>query len=168
MRSTVVPAQITTVEDRIAGSLTFPQIILLVSSLIFGAAIYAILMPKLHYANYKMAIIVLQFAFFGSLSLRFNGKILADWLIVFLRYRARPRRYIFTKNDLTHRNVIFETEVKTNTAIEEKEKTEVKEVNKLSMLEQIKFDRIFKDEDLSISFKLAKKGGFDVTVNREI
>lgn len=46
MKTTVVPAQITTVEDKIAGSLTFTQIIMLVIPLLTSTAIYVLILPS--------------------------------------------------------------------------------------------------------------------------
>jgi len=166
MKTTVVPAQITTVEDRIAGSLTFPQIILLVMALVVGAAIYGMMPPKLHLGSIKLILIIIQFAFFGTLALRFNGKIVGDWLIIYLRYSARPRRYIFTKNDLIHRDIIIEKE---DPAIAHTKK-EIANVSKqskvLSLKEQIKIDQIFASGDMSVSFKMSKKGGLDVSLKK--
>ena len=162
MKTVVVPAQITTVEDRIAGSLTFPQIILLVMPLVIGAGIYAVMAPKLHFATVKVAIIIIQYSIFGLLALRLNGKIVADWLIIFLRYFARPRRYIFTKNDPIHRDIVIEDNKITTAPEEQTAEQNIKVSPALSLPEQIKIDRILTDAAMSISFKLAKKGGIDV------
>ena len=162
MKTTVVPAQITTVEDRIAGSLTLAQIVLLVISMIIGAGIYAIVMPKMHFGSIKIALILIEFIFFGGLALRFNGKILGDWLIIYLRYSARPRQYIFTKNDLIHRDIVIEEESKTVVAKNPKIAATEKQLGAISLKEQIKFDQIFSRDNLSVSFKMSKKGGVDV------
>ena len=108
MKSVVVPAQITTVEDKIAGSLNFIQIILLVFSLIIGTAFYGLIPPKLHLSSIKIALVIIQFAIFGTLALRYHGKILADWLVIILRFKARPRIYIYTKNDATSREMLVD------------------------------------------------------------
>lgn len=166
MRTTVVPAQITTVEDRIAGSLTFPQIILLVAALVIGAGIYGIMAPKLHLGSIKLTLIIIQSAFFCVLALRFNGKILADWLIIYLRYCARPRRYIFTKNDLIHREIILGQE-ESSIAPEEEATNPISEKSRsLTLPEQIKIDQIFDNDALSVSFKMSKKGGVDVCLKQ--
>ena len=162
MKTTVVPAQITTVEDRIAGSLTFPQIILMVIALVIGAGIYGMMMPKLHLGGIKLSLIIIECAFFGGLALRFSGKILGDWLIIYLRYSVRPRRYIFTKNDLIHREIVIEEESETIVSKRSEIATAEKQAGGISLKEQIKFDRIFNRDDLSVSFKMSKKGGVDV------
>jgi len=166
MKTTVVPAQITTVEDRIAGSLTLAQIVLLVISMIIGAGIYAIVIPKMHFGSIKIALILIEFIFFGGLALRFNGKILGDWLIIYLRYSVRPRRYIFTKNDLIHRDIVIEEESQTIISKNPEITTAEKQLGGISLKEQIKFDQIFNRDNLSVSFKMSKKGGVDVRLEQ--
>jgi len=156
MKSTVVPAQITTVEDKIAGSLTFAQILLLVFSLIIGTAFYGLIPPKLHLSTLKIVLMILQFAFFGLLALRYKGRILAEWLVVYLRYRARPRIYVFTKNDLGSREQLI------NLMPESKEKKPVKAKSRKTDRDAAKGYHIFNDPGSIVSIKPSKKGGLDV------
>lgn len=166
MKTTVVPAQITTVEDRIAGSLTLPQIVLMVMAMVIGAGIYAVVMPKMHFGSIKMTLIAIECIFFGGLALRFNGKILGEWLVIYLCYNSRPRRYIFTKNDSIHREIIIEKEREESaqraTITSETKKTE----KPLTLIEELNIEKIFDDNSLSISFKPSKKGGLDVQLKK--
>lgn len=161
MKTTVVPAQITTVEDRIAGNLTFPQIVLLIIPLITSAAIYVVFPQKMHFSTAKIILIAFQFIFFCGLAIRFRGKILADWLVIYLRFMARPRRYVFTKNDMAARNGYIKLDEK---LIVEEEKTEEKHfhIEELKTTERIQVDRLLENPELSLSFKIAKRGGIDV------
>jgi len=158
-----VPAQITTVEDKIAGSLTFPQLILLVIPLITSTAIYASIGPRLHFTVIKTALILLQFAVFDALAIRFRGKILGDWLVIYLRFAARPRQYIFTKNDTTGRDIVIikpeEYARETSVIVEEKPA-----LQELSLSQRMKLNRIFADGKLSVRFRIAGKGGLDVSL----
>ena len=157
MKSTVVPAQITTVEDKIAGSLNFIQIILLVFSLIIGTAFYGLIPPKLHLSSLKIVLMIGEFAIFGLLALRYKGRILADWLVIYLRYKARPRIYIFTKNDPLSREPL------TNIKIMQKEKTPLVATVKKRIKKNKLIDHpIFENSGSIISIKPSKKGGFDV------
>jgi len=157
MKSTVVPAQITTVEDKIAGSLNFIQIILLVFSLIIGTAFYGLIPPKLHLSSLKIALMIIQFAIFGTLALRYQGKILADWLVIYLRFKARPRIYIFTKNDISSRDQLVETKIASE------EKTPIAITAKKKSRENKIIDRPTIESSGSIvSIRPSKKGGFDV------
>ncbi len=157
MKSTVVPAQITTVEDKIAGSLNFIQIILLVFSLIIGTAFYGSIPPKLHLSSLKIVLMIGEFAIFGLLALRYKGRILADWLVIYLRYKARPRIYIFTKNDPTFREQLADLKI----ADEErkpKTATSKRRVNKKRLIER----PVIESSESIVSIKPSKKGGFDV------
>jgi hypothetical protein len=157
MKSTVVPAQITTVEDKIVGSLNFMQIILLVFSLIIGTAFYGLISPKLHLSTLKMILMIAQFTVFGLLALRYKGRILADWLVIILRYKARPRVYIFTKNDALSR----ELSLSKNLIDVETEPAKVSAKTKTKKNETIERP-VFENSGSIVSIKPSKKGGFDV------
>lgn len=157
MKSTVVPAQITTVEDKIAGSLNFIQIILLVFSLIIGTAFYGLIPPKLHLSSLKIVLMIGEFAIFGLLALRYKGRILADWLVIYLRFKARPRIYIFTKNDPLSREQFADIKIM------QKEKTPLVATVKKRIKKNKLIDHpIFENSGSIISIKPSKKGGFDV------
>lgn len=161
MKTTVVPAQITTVEDRIAGNLNFPQIILLVFSLIIGAAIYAVFPPNIHLSAAKIVLIVLQFAVFGGLAIRYNGKILAEWLTIYMRYHFRPRIYIFSKNDCVEREVIMPEIEKT--AAKPVIAAKVARKNK-EVADQIDGRSLIDESAFAMSIRPSKKGGMDVVL----
>ncbi|MFA4996430.1 MAG: PrgI family protein [Patescibacteria group bacterium] len=163
MKTTVVPAQITTVEDRIAGNLTFTQIIMLIVPLITSTIVYILIPPRSGFTTFKIVLIVLQFMVFGTLAIRVRGKILIEWLAIYLKYKLRPRIYIFTKNDQAGREAVI---------IEEKEK---KVVEKLPVIEKLKsvdnsthFNpdarRLLDNSTLSFRFGISKKGGIDVSI----
>ena len=157
MKSTVVPAQITTVEDKIAGSLNFIQIILLVFSLIIGTAFYGLIPPKLHLSSLKIVLMIAEFAVFGLLALRYKGRILADWLVIYLRFKARPRIYIFTKNDPQSRERLI------NIKVAEEEITPAVATIKKKAAKNKLIDRpIIASSGSIVSIKPSKKGGFDV------
>jgi hypothetical protein len=166
MRITVVPAQITTVEDRVAGNFTFVQIVLMIIPLVIGALIYSSMAPKIHFNPAKLTLIAIDFFIFGIMAIRFNGKILADWMIIYLRYSVRPRRYIFTKNDLIHRDMILETAEENHSVKTQTTKNISKKQKALSLLEQSKMDQLFAENALSVSFKISKKGGVDVSLKQ--
>ena len=164
MKTTVVPAQITTVEDRITGNLTFTQIIMLVIPLITSTAVYVLIPPSSHFSLIKLILIGLQFLVFGSLAIRIKGKILIDWLVILLRFTLRPRIYIYTKNDLASRagEAVAFTEEKKAVVKETRQKREAKTA--ISIEDQIKIDRLLGNPSLNFRFGLAKKGGIDVSV----
>ncbi len=163
MKTTVVPAQVTTVEDRIAGSLTFPQIVLLIIPLIVSTAIYTCIPLRMHLGITKIILICLQFLLFGLLAVRFRGKIIAEWLVIYLRFASRPRKYIFTKNDIVARDIETTTLEKPkvlNRPIQE----EANAPSPLPLPDKTKVDRLLANPSLTVSFKLAQKGGLDVSL----
>jgi hypothetical protein len=162
MKTTVVPAQITTVEDKIAGSLNFIQIMLLILSLIIGAAIYGVVPPRIHLTTLKLVLIAMEFSALGGMAIRIKGKIVAEWLIVILRFKLRPRIYVYTKNDLFARNIIVS------------EKIEKPAINMKKSYKNLKQDsnktaegEYFDDSNVSITVRPGRKGGLDVSL-REI
>src|SRR6266702_3116458 len=105
MRTTTVPAQITTVEDKIAGELSLIQLLLLVAPIFGGAAIFVVLPPFFTSAPYKIVIIVCIAVLFAMLAIRIKGKIVLTWLLILTRYNTRPRYYLFNKNDTHLRDI---------------------------------------------------------------
>ena len=129
MKMTVVPAQVTTVEDRIIGNLGFSQILLLIVPVFAAAGIFLLLPPFMGGALYKYVIMGIVALLFGLLSIRIKGKIVALWLVIVLRYNLRPKYYLFNKNVTTGRDEYHGKAV----APEAKEATEKKPAKKTSL-----------------------------------
>src|ERR1035437_7132403 len=100
MRTTVIPAQITTVEDKIAGSLNMTQVMLLMVPVIFTTIAYAILPPRMHIEAYKIVLVLIVLLISLILSLRIKGKVVLSWLVILFTYNVRARYYVFNKNDI--------------------------------------------------------------------
>ena len=98
MKMTVVPAQVTTVEDRIIGTLGFSQILLLIVPVFASAGIFTLLPPFMGSAIYKYVVMGVVAMIFCILAIRIKGKIVAFWLVTILRYNLRPKYYLFNKN----------------------------------------------------------------------
>lgn len=163
MKTTVVPAQITTVEDRIAGNFTFAQIFLMIISLILGTVIYVVLPPRMHLGSLKLTLIVFQFLLIGGLAIRINGKIIAEWLATYFRYSKRPRQYVFTKNDETGREKVAVIK-RQETEVSEKKKESKIAIPTIPLSEEAKVAVLLTNPSLTVSFELAKKGGIDVSL----
>lgn len=112
MRTTVIPAQITTVEDKIAGNLNLTQIVLLLLALMSAVLMYAILPPKATFQVYKIPFIVLSMLTFAILSLRVKNRVIINWIVLLASYYFRPAFYIANKNDLYLRDVILDIPIK--------------------------------------------------------
>lgn len=103
MKVTVVPAQVTTVEDRIIGNLGFSQLLLMVVPVFVSAALYVILPPFTGNAVYKFVVMGVLAVMCCVLAIRIRGKILGAWIVLVLRYNLRPKYYLFNKNVSTLR-----------------------------------------------------------------
>lgn len=107
MRSTVIPAQVTTVEDTIAGNLTLTQIILLIMPVLLSTAVYAVLPERLALTTYKIPLIIFLFVVFVVLALRIKGRIVLSWLSVMAIYYFRPHIFVFNKNTVYTRDLVL-------------------------------------------------------------
>ncbi|MDD2225015.1 MAG: hypothetical protein PHP97_02535 [Candidatus Shapirobacteria bacterium] len=163
MRTTIIPAQITTVEDKIAGNLNFTQIFLLMTPVLLTTILFAFMPPTMKLAGYKLCLILIILVVCLVLSLRVKDRVLFNWLLILGQFKLRPKIFVFNKNDNYLREM--ETEVV-------KEKTKIKKVNiikiiskkeqKLIEIEAVKFLHFIKDKNNSLSFKLSNKGGLNV------
>ena len=103
MRVSVVPAQVTTVEDRIIGCLGFMQILILVSAILCGAGVFVMLPPMMGEAWYKYGIIAAVLTVGSIVSIRVRGVVLAHWVGIIVRYNQRPMYYVADKNTTAYR-----------------------------------------------------------------
>ena len=167
MKTSVVPAQITTVEDKIAGNFTFSQIVLLVIPLILGTIVYILTPPSSKITIIKFIAICILFAAFGLLAIRFKGKTIADWLVILLRFGLRPHLYLFTKNDLETRDVIVPEKLKEVT-VTKKQTAEKQRAKTLApQVDRPLLNRLIKDPTTMVRLELGKKGGINVSISCE-
>ena len=166
MKSAIVPAQITTVEDKIAGNLSLIQLLLLIIPL-FGASIdYIIFPPNLNFALYKIIISILSAFIFCVLALRIKGRILLQWARVILLYNLRPKYYVFNKNDSNLRNNnqlnLAETKLENDGKINQ---TYESQLPRLQVADVVYLEQIISNPQANLTFKRSKKGGIDVLIN---
>lgn len=100
MKTTVVPAQVTTVEDKIAGNLSVTQMFLLTAPVFLGGGLFAFFPPLMTLTPLKLTFVSLLTLICLVLAIRIKGKILMVWAITITRYNLRPRYYVFNKNDI--------------------------------------------------------------------
>jgi hypothetical protein len=165
MRTTIIPAQITTVEDRIAGSLNITQIMLLILAVFGATAIFTILPPANQLTIYKIPVICINILVFLVLALRIKGKVVINWLITLFKYNLRPGYYVFDKNDTYLREILTDN---LNEATDEEPvdtKVKVPHPNKEAILaDLIRFEGLVESSKKSLSFRVNKKGGLDVAL----
>ncbi|OGE32828.1 hypothetical protein A3C59_04365 [Candidatus Daviesbacteria bacterium RIFCSPHIGHO2_02_FULL_36_13] len=111
MRTTIVPAQITTVEDKIVANLNMTQIVLIASALFIGVAIFAVLPEKLQFNLYKIPLITFTTLSCFTLSFRIKGRVLLNWILLLSGYFIRPKLYVFDKNDSYLRDIVYLPEI---------------------------------------------------------
>lgn len=165
MRTTVIPAQITTVEDKIAGSLNLTQILLLMAPVIWTTIVYAVFFPTMKLAWYKFPVVLIVLFICLILSMRIKGKVVLNWLLVVLRFNLRPKYYLFNKNDVYQRTIdlpVFEKKQRKifKKAVAQKEvKTAIPA---FGVRELIQLENLITRKNISLNFKASKKGGFNV------
>ncbi len=165
MRTTVIPAQITTVEDKIAGSLNLTQILILMVPIFWTTIVYTIFLPTMHLAWYKLLLILTVLFACLTLSLRIKGKVVLNWLIILLNYNLRPKYYILNKNDSYLRTLdvpVFERKP-LKLLIKRVVKNEAKQAPlTFSLREFVKFDNLIGNPKYTIRYRSVKKGGINV------
>jgi hypothetical protein len=163
MKITVVPAQITTVEDTIAGSLTLNQALLLIAPILLSGLLFVLLPPFLHGALYKYLLVVIMSLLFVALSIRVKGMLVIFWLLIIVRYNLRPRYFIYNKNDMHMRTSESKTvpiDIQELPAIQNLLSSDVA----ISLDERIQLDQFIHNPEVSMRFQPSKKGGIDVLI----
>lgn len=165
MKVTIVPAQVTTVEDRVAGNLGFLQLVLLALPVFGGSLLFAVLPPSMEVSLYKIVLICLIALISGCLAVRIKGKVVLLWLIILTHYGLRPRLYLFDKNCDSLRKDYPEpkNEVK-HAAKTIKDKTSVI-LPKLLPDERALIYATVDDPMSRLRFETTKKGGLSVHIS---
>ena len=164
MRSTIVPAQVTTVEDKITGSPGLSQLLLLTVPVFGGSAIFVILPPFFSYALYKVVLIA-GFAFLcGLLAIRIKGRILLSWVIAILKYNLRPRYYVFNKNSDYKREILPKLKAEKPEQVETSKESVSIPQPQLSTAEVVHIENILANPQSKLYFKTNKKGELRVHI----
>lgn len=159
MRTTIVPAQVTTVEDRIAGRLGLTQLLLLIMPIFGGSAIFVVLPPFFAYAVYKLVLITCVAVLCALLAIRIKGKILLFWAITLLRYNMRPRYYLFNKNSTHAREIVLPADIDDEPSEETVAETiaPTRRVN-LTTAERVQIEDLLTNPDANVHITTNKKG----------
>jgi hypothetical protein len=163
MKVTIVPAQVTTVEDRIAGNLSLSQLMLLVAPIFGATALYVILPPNLHSAPYKLVIMAILALVCGLLAIRLKGKLVLLWLVVILRYRLRARYHVFNKNSSAGREPGLPVAMDDEETITSTPKARIR-TPQLSLGEMVRLKEIIEHPAANLTFKTTRKGDLNVFI----
>ncbi len=165
MRTRVIPAQITTVEDKIVGNLNIAQMLMLMAPVFFTTLVYALFPPAMSFVLYKLVISMIAFMVFTTLSLRIKGKVVLNWLTVLLKYNLRAKYYIYNKNETYLRTIylpeIEKQQVKQKSSVPAKVKVKRASAT-LNIQDLVSMENIIKNGDLDLRYKTGKKGGLNV------
>jgi hypothetical protein len=164
MKQTVVPAQVTTVEDRIVGNLGISQMVLLSMPVLAAGIVFTVLPPALHVALYKLMFLVPFAALCAALSIRIKGKIVLFWIVVRIRYNLRPQYYVFNKNTTANRQ-LYDGVKTTNLPGEEMEKAKPhRQRTTLTTAETIRTFAAMNNPAAKLAFTTDKKGKLHVHI----
>jgi hypothetical protein len=164
MKTTVVPAQITSVEDRIAGNLSFKQLLLLVAPVFLSTALFIFLPPFTQYRLYKVIISLIIASICLVLAIRVRSRLVVDWIGTLSRYNLRPRYYIFNKNSVVSRKITPLN--KTTKQIVDKKTPERIPLAQLvfSTGDVMNFENTLSNPQTDFHFLRSKKGGLRVHI----
>lgn len=164
MRQTIVPAQITTVEDKIVGNLNMTQIVLIAFSLFIGVFIFAVLPQKLHFNLYKILLIIISTFTCFILALRVRKRVILNWIFLLTSYYLRPSYYIYDKNDSYLRDIVYFPEIKKKKKVQPKEAfSKAKNPDIIPITDFAKLERILALHRANLGLKFNKKGEIDAT-----
>ena len=161
MKFTVVPAQVTTVEDRIAGNLSVLQMGLLALPVFGGSFLFAVLPPFMGGTWYKYLIVGLLAVVCGLLAIRIRGKILLGWIVVISKFNRRAGMYVYDKRSLYGREVIPVVAVAKEVKAKQAEKRQTKRQS-VSAADAARLMKLIGHPAANLRFEVNKKGGLYV------
>lgn len=166
MRSQVIPAQITTVEDKIAGNFSLTQIMFLLLPVLIASFIYAFLPPSMNFVIYKLVLAGIFAVLSITLAIRIKGRIIASWLVVLLRYNSRPKYYVYNKNSATYREVIKPDIQAVVAEQKQSEKVTQKQIITPDIKDVLKLRHLLDTTDFNLTYRSGKKGGLNVAFEK--
>lgn len=165
-----IPAQITTVEDRIAGNLNFMQIVLLMIPVFSMLVIYALLMPVMKLVPYKLVLFSVVTMISVLLAIRIKDKVILQWLLILCTYSLRPKYYIFSKNESYLREMdIIVSSVKEKKSVVKVSSNQKRKIIKsgIAIGDLVRLENYLSNPKYSLSIKTQKKGGFHVAFEQK-
>lgn len=164
MKQTVVPAQVTTVEDRIVGSLGLMQIVLVSIPILATGLVFVLVPPTMHLSAYKLVGLTLLAMLCGGLAIRIKGVLVLFWIIIRLRYNVRPRYYVFNKNTIAQREQCDAVKSAELTDEEPIKAVLRRQASKLTTAETIQVFDAIDNPAAHLTFSTNKKGNLYVRI----
>ncbi|HUV42989.1 MAG TPA: hypothetical protein VMY36_03780 [Patescibacteria group bacterium] len=158
MKTTPIPAQVTTVEDKIAANLSLTQLILLLAPLFISVFVFAVLPERMYFNPYKIILIALSLVIFLTLAIRVKERIVLNWLILLVAYYLRPHLFVFDKNDDYLREEEPQPDNEVKNAVNNKQIPAKKEKkNHLSVLNLIQLENLINARNTEMLIKFGQK-----------
>ena len=164
MKVTVVPAQVTTVEDRIAGNLSMSQMMLLAIPIFGGSALFAALPPFMGGSPYKYILLGILALIACGLAIRIRGKILLFWILLIARYNLRPTYYLYDKHTLVSREVFEPMKQQSANAVATSKKTRHVKIPAISTTDAAHLMGIIENPAAKLRFAVNRKGALYVRI----
>lgn len=164
MKTTVVPAQVTTVEDKIAGKLGLHQLLLLVTPLILASLLYAGMPPFFGYSMYKIVAASFVMTLGGLLAVRIKDQIVLQWCAMIGRYLMRPRYYVYTKNDAVFRGSIKQKYPKVTKILAGAVDDTPRQIHRLKIAERLTVENFLNQGIAPIRYTVTKQGGLHAVI----
>jgi hypothetical protein len=158
MKTTTVPAQVTTVEDRITSNLTLLQIVLLMLPVFIDFIIYASLPKSFKLSILKVSLAVLVTSLLWTMSIRYKDKVIFRWLLLIGRYSFRPRFYVHIKTpvaDWTQAHRLTEPALNINIK-------KLQAVSNFSNSDELKANEIMSSKNLKVVFVAGRKARLNI------
>lgn len=157
MRTTIIPAQITTVEDKIAGSLNLTQILMLMFPILWTAFLYILIPPVMALPGYKLTLTLLVTFISIILAIRVKNKLVLEWLLVLVRFQNRPKYYLANKNSLYERELDLPQELTKPEKVSSKSPAKIIDTKELSIPELVKLESLIESGKLAVRYQVGKK-----------
>ncbi|HSX47555.1 MAG TPA: PrgI family protein [Patescibacteria group bacterium] len=103
MIETIVPAQVTTVEDKVAANLTVKQLFILIIATITDLLIFILIPTYFKLTIFKICLILSLSLIALVAILKIKDDLVLNWLILLSKYYLRPKIIIYTKKDICFR-----------------------------------------------------------------
>lgn len=96
MKTSIVPAEITTLEDSITAKLSLTQVIILVCPIILSTLIFSLVPPFFKLSLIKILIVLIVGLPILVLAIKFKSRLIFFWLILLAKYYLNPQYYFLS------------------------------------------------------------------------
>lgn len=165
MKVAIVPAQVTTIEDKVAGGLGLKQLVLLVAPVFLSGVLYSLAPPSFTLVAYKLILMAVLGISIGSLAIRFKGMLLLQWVVVLTRYMSRPQYYVYDKNSSAARRT-HDAQQPELIEVSEEELPQHTPSPAIPVHERVVLESLINEPGARLHFQTDKKGKLRVAISK--